>query len=224
MIAPSGESRTVPPGFKIEPPGLRTASFPVFCQYVRMEWIWAVVGAVLGIGGNFIFEYLRSLVARNSGGKLAIEGTWCEWTPEGYGRQFSVGVIRYRFWKRRYDFDGTNYHNDGRPFCHWSTTASYVDKERKEFHYIFANHDLSSPHVQSYGYGVVALVPRGNELVPSAGFYLYSGPVGARQMGHSMVPVTDPALFLDRSVNAAKDLKKVCPKEWQQRSDAAPIN
>lgn len=189
-----------------------------------MEWIWAITGAVLGIGGNFIFEYLRSLVGRRAGGKLAIEGTWCEWTPEGYGRQFSVGVIKYRFWKRRYDFDGTNYHNDGRPYCHWNTTASYVDKERKEFHYIFGNHDLSSPHVQSYGYGVISLVMRGDELVPSDGFYLYSGAGGARQMGHSMVRVTDPALFLDRSVSAASDLQKVLPQEWHQRSDTTNAN
>ncbi|MCQ9165480.1 hypothetical protein [Arthrobacter sp. STN4] len=189
-----------------------------------MEWMWTIVGAVLGIVGMFVFEYLWSLIARRSGGTLAIEGTWCEWTPEGYGRQFSVGVIKYRFWKRRYDFDGTNYYNDGRPYCHWSTTASYVDKERKELHYIFANHDLSSPQVQSYGYGVVSLVVRGKELVPSDGFYLYSGSNGARQMGHSMLRVTDSALFLDRSMNVATDLQKVLPNEWQQRSDAAKAN
>lgn len=196
----------------------------MFCQYVPMEWVWAIVGAVFGIGGNFVFEYLRALVARNSGGKLAIEGTWCEWTPEGYGRQFSVGVIRYRFWKRRYDFDGTNYHNDGRPYCHWRTTASFVDKDRNEFHYVFANYDLAAPQVQSYGYGVVTLLAEDDDLVPRAGFYLYSGPSGARQMGHTMVKVTDSALFRDRSKNAAKALKKVMPKEWQQRSDAAPVN
>lgn len=186
-----------------------------------MEWTWAIIGAVFGIFGNFIFQYFWSLAARNSGGKLEIEGTWGEWTPQGYGRQFSVGVAKYRFWKHRYDFDGTNYYNDGRPYCHWSTTASYVDKERKEFHYIFANHDLSSPHVQSYGYGVVSLMERGKELIPSDGFYLYSGPEGARQMGHSMLKVTDSALFPDRSVNVAKDLQKLFPEEWQQRSDAA---
>lgn len=187
-----------------------------------MEWILLIIGAVLGVAGNFLFEYLRSRLERNSGGKLAIEGTWAEWTPDGYGRQFSVGVIKYRFWKRRYDFNGTNYHNDGRPYCHWYTTASFVDKERNELHYVFANHDLATPQVQLYGYGVVKLGESGDRLVPLSGFYLYSGPSGARQMSHSMRLVSNSSRFADRSKNAAADLEATFPQEWHQRLGATP--
>lgn len=187
-----------------------------------MEWLFLVFGALLGIAANFAYDAIRSAVDKQAGGRLNIEGMWGEWTPEGYGRQFSIGEIRYRFWKRRYDFNGTNFHNDGRPFCHWNTTASFVDKERKEFHYIFANHDLSSPHVLSYGYGVVSLVESNKKLVPGDGFYLYSGPTGPRQMSHTMRPVTDPTFFPDRTKNVSEDLKRVFPDEWLIRADEAP--
>ncbi|WEO78705.1 hypothetical protein BJQ94_06655 [Cryobacterium sp. SO2] len=187
-----------------------------------MEILLLIAGAILGVAGNFAFEFLRSRLERNSGGKVKIEGTWGEWTPKGYGRQFSVGEIKYRFWKRRYDFNGTNYYNDGRPYCHWYTTASYIDKERNEFHYIFANHDLSSPQVQLYGYGVIKLGAEGGGLVPLSGFYMYSGPRGARQMGHTMRQVKDPNEFADRSREAAAGLQRIFPVEWMLRSDSAP--
>lgn len=188
-----------------------------------MEWLFLILGAVLGVAGNFAYEAIRGAMERRAGGKLDIEGKWGEWTPDGYGRQFSAGEIKYRFWKRRYDFDGTNYFNDGQPYCHWVTTASYIDKDRKEFHYIFANHDLTSPQVRSYGYGVISLVRTAESLTPVSGFYLYSGPTGARQMSHTMHRISDPALFSDRSENVSEDLKRVFPDEWNRRSDRAPV-
>lgn len=186
-----------------------------------MEWVFLVAGAVLGVAGNFAYDAIRVMLDQRSDGKLAITGVWGEWTPDGFGRQFSIGEIRYRFWKRRFEFNGTNFYNDGRPFCHWATTASYIDRERREFHYIFANQDLNSPHVSSYGYGVVSLAEIGKRIVPTSGFYLYSGPNGARQMTHTMNRVTDTALFRDRSQNVAGDLKRFFPEEWDQRSDGA---
>lgn len=186
-----------------------------------MDWILLAAGAALGVAGNFAYDAIRALLDQRSNGKLAITGVWGEWTPHGYGRQFSVGEIKYRFWKRRFDFNGTNYYNDGRPFCHWVTTASYIDRKNGEFHYIFANKDLNSPHVSSYGYGVVTLAEISKRVVPTGGFYLYSGPDGARQMTHTMNRVTDSALFRDRTKNVASDLDRFFPVEWKQRSDGA---
>lgn len=185
--------------------------------------VGATAGAILGIGGNFAYDWLRATLDTRSDGKLDIAGTWGEWTPKGYSRQFSVGVIRYRFWKRRYEFDGTNYHNDGSPFCYWRTTSSSIDRSRREFHYVFETRDAASMQVTLYGYGVISLVREGKLLVPGDGFYIYStGDDSARQMSHTMQRL-DPAGFKRLTENAATELERQMPNEWAQRAANSPV-
>ncbi|KUO12248.1 hypothetical protein AQJ58_10410 [Streptomyces sp. DSM 15324] len=92
-------------------------------------------------------------------------------------------------------FDGTNYHNDGRPFCHWTTEVSYLDKKTRTFRYIFSNTLAESGEKAYIGFGVVRFRRDGRAWLPDRGFFI-SGNQREQYRTHSMVPLhmipTDP--------------------------------
>lgn len=175
-----------------------------------MEWIILVLSIPVGVAAARLDVLLLWVVNRVRYGKLSIRGHWLEWIPGSQGRQFSIGTIEYNVLRRRYNFDGTNYKNDGNPFCHWQTVTSYVDFEKLEFHYIFATKDVDSLQTTSYGYGVVQLVRRDGSLVPEDGYYIYAtGTNHAASHSHTMVPIE--TVPLSRNDNATELIKKALP-------------
>ena len=147
-----------------------------------------LVGFVLGIPASVIAAYLYDMLREKMiYRKLDIEGTWGEFVKNSEGRQFSLGQI-YRDKRRRiYAFDGTNYNNDGTPYCHWTTINSHIDKSQGQFFYTFRAQVEDEPDRQYYGFGVVNLAPDiSGKLVPVSGHYV-SANVDGKGMAHSMV-------------------------------------
>lgn len=102
--------------------------------------------------------------------------------------------------RRRYNFNGTNYNNDGTPHCYFRTVSSHLDRDDLQFHYVFETRELDALHVKSYGYGVVNLERAGNRIVATDGYYIYVTPSGQPiAVSHTMKPVGD---LPPREVNA----------------------
>jgi hypothetical protein len=138
------------------------------------------------------------------------QGALGEWIPGSAGRQFSIGTIQYNVFQRRYNFDGTNYRNNGNPFCHWRTVTSYLDFSKLEFHYVFATKDVDSMQTTSYGYGVLQLISRDGSLIPEDGYYIYAnGHDAAVSHSHTLVPVVK--VPDNRNDNATKLLTATFP-------------
>lgn len=171
-----------------------------------MEWILLVIGSLVGIGGNLLASYLWEKVDKRRSsrkhGKLNIEGKWAEYIPDAAGRQFSLATIEYRRDRKLYVLNGTNYKNNGDPFCHWRTVASYLDLDNHVYHYVFATTDVGSLNVSSYGYGVLNLVRHEKSIEPQDGYYVYVDATGqAISVSHNFKRIhTMPA---SRTDNAA---------------------
>jgi len=177
-----------------------------------MEWIILVLSIPVGVVAARLDVVLLWAISRVRYGKLSLSGHWAEWIPGSDGRQFSIGTIEYNVLRRRYNFDGTNYKNDGDPYCHWQTVTSYVDFEKLEFHYVFATKDVVSLQTTSYGHGVVQLVRRDGSLIPEDGYYIYAtGANSAVCHSHTMLPIEMVAP--NRNHNAAELLKTVFPSQ-----------
>ncbi|MDX1882712.1 hypothetical protein [Mycolicibacterium sp. 120270] len=142
-----------------------------------MEWVFLALGVVLGIGGNLAANLAQNAIdtrrERKQFGPVNIEGVFAEWVPDSKGRQFSIGQIRYVKSSKRYDLDGTNYRNDGEPFCRWRTVASSLDLRNRQYHYVFVTTNFETPNTNSYGYGVIYLDSQGDGLEPVDGYYVY---------------------------------------------------
>ena len=181
-----------------------------------MEWVFLALGLVLGIGGNLAANVAQGTIdsrrERKQFGPLNIEGTFAEWVPDSMGRQFSIGQIRYVRSAKRYDLDGTNYKNDGEPYCRWRTVASSLDLRNRQFHYVFVTTNFATPNTSSYGYGVIYLDHRNDGLEPVDGFYVYvDGTQNSRDaiaVSHTMDRINAPD---SRNKNMAQLLDTVYP-------------
>ena len=176
-----------------------------------MEWLFLALSIPIGVAAARIDVLISWVFNRIKHGRLEIRGSWAEWIPGSSGRQFSIGTIQYNVLRRRYNFDGTNYYNNGEPYCHWQTVTSYVDYDKLEFHYIFATKDVATLQTTSYGYGVLQLVSRNGILSPEDGYYIYATPDGsALSLSHTLVRVA--AVPSNRNDNSIDILRAAFPK------------
>lgn len=144
-----------------------------------------LVGVVTGVLGNACYHWLKELPAWATD-RIHLTGFWGE-RVQGYGERLnSIGVIRYDLRRAMWVFDGTNYHNDGRPFCHWKTIASYVDRAQGRFYYIFLNTHEEAGHTGYTGFGFIELKKEGRNWIPSRGSFAAGNP-GEAFRSHSMV-------------------------------------
>jgi hypothetical protein len=148
-----------------------------------------IVGIPFGVLANYAYQYARDATDRMLD-PIKMEGKWGELIGAPGERRCSMGEIRYDKRRRMWSFDGTNYHNDGRPFCYWTTEASYLDKTRREFHYIFTNTLVESGQTGYIGFGVVRFRRHERAWVPDHGFFI-SGNENETYRSHSMVSLVD---------------------------------
>lgn len=152
-----------------------------------MTWLAAVLSIPLGMAANFAFQWALIFYRRVSE-RVEIKGIWAERMRSGSDRQCSIGRIRYSIRRSMWLFDGTNYHNDGRAFCHWRTISSYLDTHNKVFYYIFLNTPEEEAHIGYTGFGIVHLVEINGEWIPIRGTFAAGG-VGEIFRSHSMVKI-----------------------------------
>jgi hypothetical protein len=146
-----------------------------------------IAGIPLGVVANYVYQYVRAKTDRIFE-PIKMTGKWGELVGASGERRCSMGEIRYDRRRGMWTFDGVNYHNDGRPFCYWTTEASYLDKSGREFYYIFTNTLAESGQKGYIGFGVVSFRRQDRAWVPDRGFFI-SGNEGETYRSHSMVPL-----------------------------------
>lgn len=152
-----------------------------------MDILVFVIGVTTGVLGNFATHALRS-----SAGWIwepyKIKGIWIEKIHSGEERVFSLGRIRKDLRRGMWTFEGTNYHNDGTPFCHWRTVTSHLDKQNKRFYYTFLNTPHNSTHTSYTGFGFLELTREGRHYVPTRGSFAAGNPK-EQFRSHSIVKI-----------------------------------
>src|SRR6185437_3427940 len=177
-----------------------------------MDVMTILISIPLAILANVVWAGL--LIARDhwQHGKLKIQGHWAEWAPDSKGREFSIGTIEYRWLKRRIEFNGTNYHSNGMPFCHWTTTASTLNLPAGKLYYIFDSTNVGALQSSSTGFGVLNLRRRADKtIVPEDGYFMYRD-TRAFSVSHSMVRIDE--VPMSRGDSAAAILARVFPHAW----------
>lgn len=134
-----------------------------------------VIGIAVGVAGNALYQFLRETYFRATD-RVRLKGFWGERIHEGTDRVNSLGHIHYDFRRLMWVFDGTNYHNDGRPFCHFRTIASHYDRQAKKFYYVFENIHENAVHASYTGFGVLTLSKSGKAWTPSRGAFAAGNP------------------------------------------------
>lgn len=147
------------------------------------------IGIAVGVLGNFAYQWIRDLAGRATG-RIKIKGVWAERIVDGTERIHSIGEISYDMRQRLWAFEGTNYHNDGTPFCHWRTISSYVDRRDHRYYYIFVNTHVEATHAGYTGFGVIDLERLGRAWVPRNGAFAAGNP-GEAFRSHSMVKLEE---------------------------------
>lgn len=176
-----------------------------------MEWLFALLGIPFGIVATRLDVVLMWMVNRVRYGRVEIKGNWAEYVSTSPSRQYSLCTMEYDVVHRRYNFDGTNYNNDGSPHCYWHTVSSHLDRDGLQFHYVFETREVSAMHVKSYGYGVLNLVHEDNRIVPSDGYYVYVSPTGEPvAVSHTIKHADSPP---PRDINAAAYFDALFPAE-----------
>ena len=176
-----------------------------------MDWLFALLGIPLGIVATRLDVVLMWVVNRARYGRVEIKGNWAEYVATSPSRQYSLCTMEYDVIHRRYNFDGTNYNNDGSPHCYWRTVSSHLDRDELQFHYVFETREVSTMHVKSYGYGVLNLAHADNRIVPADGYYVYVTPTGdAAAVNHTMKRAD---ALPPRDVNAAAYFDALFPAE-----------
>lgn len=152
-----------------------------------MSLLEYIISFVLGVVSSVVATqlYARIIIFMNKLPKLDIEGTWGEYIPKSVNRNYTIGRITFDRKKNIYAFDGTNYSNEGKAYCHFETVASHVDVENKRFYYIFSAHICGDFGKVYFGFGAVNLIVNNNILTPIDGHY-FSANVDAEAMTHSM--------------------------------------
>lgn len=143
------------------------------------------VGIATGVAANALYQWLTQARSWLTD-RVNISGVWGERMIGGGDRRFSVGTIRYDLRRRMWVFDGTNYYNDGRPFCHWRTITAYLDQQSKRYYYVFLNTHDDEVHTGYTGFGFVDLEKKGRTWVPRRGAFAAGNP-GECFRSHSMV-------------------------------------
>lgn len=151
------------------------------------EILLLLAGVPIGVLANYAYQYAKSRTDRMFD-PIEMTGKWGELVGESGERRCSMGEIRYDRRRGMWTFDGTNYYNDGRPFCHWTTETSYLDKDSRGFYYIFTNTLVESGQKGYIGFGVVRFRRNERAWVPDRGFFA-SGNEGETYRSHSMVPL-----------------------------------
>lgn len=151
------------------------------------ELLLLITGIPLGVVANYAYQYARTRTDRMFD-PIKMAGKWGELVNAPGERRCSIGEIRYDRRRGMWTFDGTNYHNDGRPFCHWTTEASYLDKSTREFYYTFTNTLAESGQKGYIGFGVIRFRRQERTWVPDRGFFI-SGNESEMYRSHSMVPL-----------------------------------
>jgi len=142
------------------------------------------LGILSSIAAYYIINFIQKISRRE---KIKIEGHWGEFIPMSTGHRYSLGKIHFDKKRSIYAFDGTNYCDDGKPFCHWETVASHVDVRSKKFFYTFTAQVEGQLDTVYYGFGVLNLVKdQGGALIPIDGHYT-SANVDGTAMSHSVV-------------------------------------
>jgi hypothetical protein len=159
-----------------------------------------VLGIPFGVVANGVYQYVKAIADRRFD-PIEMKGAWGEFIGDSEGHQCSIGEIRYDMRRRMWVFDGTNYYNDGRPFCHWVTLASYLDKSSRIFYYIFSNTPAEAGQTGYIGFGVVRFRRDQGKWVPDRGFFI-SGKEGESYQSHTLVP-------LDRIPATADEIRAV---------------
>ncbi len=151
------------------------------------ELLFLVIGIPFGVAANAAYHYVRIVTGRTFD-RIQLEGKWGEYVENYSDHQYSIGEIRYDLRRRMWAFNGTNYYNDGRPYCHWETLASYFDKTKREFYYTFHNTLLKSSQTSHVGFGVIRFRREEGKWIPDRGFFI-SGSEGESYLWHTMVPL-----------------------------------
>lgn len=151
-----------------------------------MEWLYIVVGALIGIPLNVFSAHLYAQYEVKRRRVFDVEGVWGEFVPAEGENQLSLGEIYYDRRRKMFAFDGTNYFNNGEIYCHWVTISSSLSEDDRTFNYIFKKTMPSEPGAVYYGFGVVQLALNGHHLVPVEGHYI-SASLDGRAMAHTMV-------------------------------------
>lgn len=176
-----------------------------------MEWIFLVLGIPIGLVTTWIAALIMIGWARLQHGKLAISGHWAEYAETSTGREFSIGTLEYQWFRRRWEFNGTNYHSNGTPLCHWQTTSSTLNLQTGKFFYIFDSTDVGRFQSSSTGFGCLNLIRRHKTIVPEDGYFMYHD-AEAVSVSHSMVPIA--RIPDSRGDSAAEILAETFPAAW----------
>jgi hypothetical protein len=115
----------------------------------------------------------------------ALEGVWVEYIPDSEGRRISIGRIYFDDQKKTFQFDGTNYHDDLRPYCYWQTVASIFDHHELKLYYTFKAQVVNQLDKTYYGFGWVCMGRDGGHFNVDDGHYV-SANIDGRPMTHSM--------------------------------------
>lgn len=151
------------------------------------EWLLLGAGIPIGLVANLLYQYLRFARERWVG-RVALAGCWGERMAIPGERQYSAGEIRFDARRRMWTFDGTNYNNDGTPYCEWYTHASYLNLRENTLYYVFVNTPSDESQTGYTGFGAVLLGRVGGRLKPKRGYFV-AGEPGGEYRTHSMVPI-----------------------------------
>ena len=151
--------------------------------------MWTVLGIVGAISTGIFSNYLYTIISTSMANRrlrLDMDGTWGEFVPDSIGRRYSVGTIYFDRRRGFYCFDGTNFEDTGKKYCHWQTIMSYLDRDGAKFFYLFSAHMERGLDKTYYGFGVVNLERGSNgKLVPADGHYV-SANIDGHPMSHTM--------------------------------------
>ena len=127
-----------------------------------------------------------------------LSGYWLEvMLASSEGRNYSIGKFQYNRHTKSYTFNGTNYRNDGEPFCTWESTYVHCDLENRKIYYIFRACLKNALHAENYGFGVINIVEsEAGVPVPTSGYYIETKE-DAKPYSHSMERLEKIALNLN---------------------------
>ena len=133
-----------------------------------------MVSFILGVVASVLASLIWvTLVACNSYYKLKhISGFWFQHIPYYKGRSYSIGHLSYNRYKRAFEWNGTNYSDNGEPLSDWECVHLHEDLAAKKILSLFRGHFRKSPYSLFYGFVVINFrnTPN-NKVYPTDGFF-----------------------------------------------------
>lgn len=164
-----------------------------------------ILGVISSLVASHLYVKIGNMLSKNP--RLEIDGIWGEYVPNSANRNYTIGQIYFDKKRAIYAFDGTNYTNEGRAYCHFETVASHSDLINKKYYYIFSANIVDDFSKTYFGFGTINLADNGkNALVPIDGYYL-SASVDTKAMTHSMQRLEDTIYKRDRE--ALQSIRKI---------------